>query len=167
MTHKSQDFFVTTDALSPNELWVNGGLGTFTSQSGNPAGGASDTYCASWADVNGNGKADLILGTDGAIIELWKNAVTTSFVAYGGNPTGLQTGRALAAAWADVDNDGDPDLFVANGYAASEDTPANEMWINNGFGTFVLASGNPTGGTAASSTAAWADIDGDGSQRSC
>ena len=37
----------------------------------------------------------------------------------------------------------------------------NEMWINDGSGTFVLSSSGPAGGTSYTKTAAWADIDND------
>ena len=39
---------------------------------------------------------------------------------------------------------------------------ANELWINDGAGGWTAASGGPTGGSAATWTAAWGDADGDG-----
>ena len=60
-------------------------------------------------------------------------------------------------AWADADNDGDLDLFLA-GYNS-----ADKMYHNNGDGTFadVTAAAN-VGDTGKGKGAAWVDFDGDG-----
>jgi tetratricopeptide (TPR) repeat protein len=45
-----------------------------------------------------------------------------------------ESGRSLSASWADLDEDGLPDLYVAN------DVSDNALWLNNGDGTFRDAS---------------------------
>ena len=38
----------------------------------------------------------------------------------------------------------------------------NELWINDGSGSFTASIGGPVGGSADTRTVAWADLDGDG-----
>ncbi|MFK7758197.1 MAG: FG-GAP-like repeat-containing protein [Flavobacteriales bacterium] len=62
-------------------------------------------------------------------------------------------------SWVDVDNDGFDDLFVAD---YNQERP-NELYMNNGDGTFELSSNGPnTIGNTVSST--WGDFDNDGDQ---
>ena len=67
------------------------------------------------------------------------------------------TGWGMAAAWADYDNDGWPDLYVANEFGQ------NALYHNEHDGTFserAAAAGVVDGG--ASMGVAWGDVDGDG-----
>jgi hypothetical protein len=66
-------------------------------------------------------------------------------------------GSTFAIAWGDSDGDGDPDLAVSN-------FPGdNELYINNGDGTFT-GQAQFRAGTADSFSAAWGDYDNDGDQ---
>jgi hypothetical protein len=119
------DIFVANDSTK-NTLWKNDGLGSFTDVAtevgvafdhrGNPQGSMG----VDAADYNG----DLLL-------DLYQTAFTKQFATlYQNSPGGFfidgtsRTGAGLntfyavnwGAAFADLDNDGDKDLFVANGH---------------------------------------------------
>lgn len=65
---------------------------------------------------------------------------------------------STGAAWADYDNDGDLDLFVA-----AHVTGRNLFYINNGNGTFVLDTAVPMDpDNIGSTTLGWVDYDNDG-----
>ncbi len=73
---------------------------------------------------------------------------------------GLMEGNnrfSFDASWADYDNDGDPDLYVANDFGR------NNLYRNNGDGTFREASKEAgLEDLAAGMSASWGDYDNDG-----
>ena len=71
----------------------------------------------------------------------------------GGPANGSPT---YAAAFGDVNGDGAPDLFLG----VARDT--NELWINDGTGSFTAATGGPASGIANTKAAAFGDVNGDG-----
>ncbi len=65
--------------------------------------------------------------------------------------------NSLGVAWGDYDDDGDPDLFVANGGQPSR------LYRNDGDGTFSAVADGPVVTTLGDSRGSlWADYDGDG-----
>ncbi len=71
-------------------------------------------------------------------------------------------GQSFGVAWIDFDNDGDVDLFVANGGAAGV-SQLNFFYENNGDGTFIKINDDPIGTLAGISIGStWADADNDG-----
>ena len=66
------------------------------------------------------------------------------------------TGNGRGVAWGDYDNDGDLDLYLANS------GQANQLFRNEGGGTFVDATSGPLGDTGNGRSVAWGDYDNDG-----
>lgn len=71
-----------------------------------------------------------------------------------------------SASWADVDADGDDDLYVLNGYASLEEEPVpqkNVIYRNDGGGEFTPLPEHPlVRDVTFSGSATWADFDNDG-----
>ncbi|HEY0551337.1 MAG TPA: FG-GAP-like repeat-containing protein, partial [Verrucomicrobiae bacterium] len=115
---------------------------------------------AAWADYDRDGFPDLYVGTTvgnptafGANV-LYRNQGNGTFAAVNASvlPAG---GGAIAAAWADYDNDGWLDLFGAK---LSNDL----LYRNNGDGTFTAPTNPLTTSGGSTVGCAWADYDNDG-----
>jgi hypothetical protein len=138
-------------------------------------------FTASSADYDNDGDPDLFIGIGGqegaGLDYLFRNDAGVLFdvsIQAGIRGPLLPGGRPVPTAtssgtWADYDNDGDLDLFVAS--RSNEDSLSlpmdwgwrNSLFRNNGDGTFTdvtIFAG--VGGTLSSMTSAWGDFDGDG-----
>jgi len=110
------------------------------------------------ADVDGDGLPDLYFVTQLGTNELWKNLGGGRFVNVT-VPAGLESPDAVAVgcAFADIDNDGDPDLFVTTV------RHGNRLFENLGHGTFRdITAQAGVGYVGHSSGAVFFDYDGDG-----
>jgi len=116
------------------------------------------------ADVNGDGWIDLFVPNGGGSIPepnyLFLNRSGEGFEKVTSGPVVEESRYSSGASFADIDSDGDMDLFVANLGGAP-----NSLFRNNGSGQFtlmsdspVMAGGQPVGGNAS----AWGDFDNDG-----
>jgi len=110
------------------------------------------------ADVDSDGLADVYFATQLGTNQLWKNAGNGRFVNIT-DQAGLAVPDAIAVAcsFADIDNDGDPDLFVTTV------RHGNQLFENLGGGKFrdiTRAAG--VGYSGHSSGAVFFDYDGDG-----
>jgi hypothetical protein len=153
------DIFVT--ALGQSHLFHNQGNGTFkdVTKTAGLAGVEEFSTSAAWVDYDRDGKLDLVVAnyvqwspaTDifctldgvrksyctpesykGASVRLWHNLGNGKFED-ATRKAGLwdPTSKSLGIAVLDYDNDGWPDLLVAN------DTQPNKLYHNNGNGTFT------------------------------
>jgi hypothetical protein len=146
-----------------NFLYSNNGDGSFTKVTNGPIATASGYFsgCA-WGDFDRDGFIDLFVANDpgsGGTSLLFHNNGDGTFAVT--NSAMSITSHALVGSWADFNNDGWPDLFVANGYSTGP-TP-NFLYRNFGNGSFTRWAGtNFVSASGASVCAAWGDYDNDG-----
>ena len=134
-----------------NELYLNNGDGSFTQQD---QFGESGTFAVAWADFDNDGDQDIAVG---------RNNVGTNTI-YLNNGDGTFTAgptfgsrRTNSVAWADYDRDGDLDLAVGNGLLGTDQQ--NQLYVNNGDGTFTRIA---QFGLNQSASVVWGDYDNDG-----
>jgi len=161
-------------------LFLNDGKGKYTlrEKTGFKLSGATLTSVA-LADYDRDGHLDLYV----CAYDFWLsganyNAPTPYYDATNGPPNFLYRNRgdgtfddvtapsgmgqnnnrfSFAASWADYDNDGWPDLYVANDFGR------NNLYHNNGDGTFAdVAAKAGVEDPGAGMSVAWGDYDGDG-----
>lgn len=90
-----------------------------------------------WADYDNDGDPDLFISNDGAACRLLNNdglCNLTDVSEAAGLPTEVN-GQSYGAAWADIDLDGNLDLYICN-YDWGQG-PTNWLLVNQGDGTFV------------------------------
>lgn len=151
------DMAITSGAAS-TEIWLGKGDGTFTAGTSYPSGG-SPTAIAT-ADMNADGKADLIVldnVTSGVFVFLGKG--TGQFTALPpvvvGTPSGGAEGVLVVA---ELNGDGRPDVIT--GTLVSK---VLTVALNKGDGTFGMPTSVAFGsGALRSSSIVVADFDGDG-----
>ncbi|MCH8010394.1 MAG: VCBS repeat-containing protein [Candidatus Marinimicrobia bacterium] len=153
------DLFVTNVDMD-NFLYANNGDGTFTKIISGPVvtdGGVSRS--GSWGDYDNDGDLDLFVANTNENNFLYANNGDGTFTKITTGPAEVADSSAsFSANWADFDNDGDLDLFVANIGGQN-----NYLYVNNGNGTFTQMTSGPVvtdGGNSLSG--AWGDYDNDG-----
>lgn len=155
---RDQDLFVANTNGENNFLYQNNGDGTFTKvTSGVVVNDGGKSTGASWADYDNDLDLDLFVANAGSESNfLYQNNGDGTFtkVTTGGIVNSF--GNSHGSAWGDMDNDGDLDLIVTND--AGED---NDMFFNNGDGTFTTAINDITQSGGKSFGIALADIDND------
>jgi hypothetical protein len=140
----------------PNKLFRNDGGGIFTDATTGPLADAGYAYAGVWADYNGDGFVDLFVVNAGSANLLLRNNGDGSFTNTMAPILQDPFGFGLSAAWGDYDNDGDPDVYLGNGFGA------NRLFRNDGGGAFTDVTSGPLGDDGISYGVDWGDYDNDG-----
>ncbi len=159
------DLFVENGGASANQnnfLYINSGGTSFTKiTTGSIVNDPSGSWDCSTVDYDLDGNLDIFVSNFNQNNALYKGNGDGTFTKITTGDIVNEGGSSLGCAWGDYDNDGYPDLFVANSnFGAGQN---NFLYHNNGNGTFtkiitgpiVTDGGNSPGGS-------WADYDNDG-----
>lgn len=152
------DFFPTRF----NKLYKNNGDGSFSKASlGDITNETSHSIGASWVDYDNDGDLDLyVTNYNNSRNSLYKNNGNETFTKITTGEIVTDTFNSTGSSWADIDNDGDQDVFVTN--ASNQN---NCLYVNNGNSTFTrITEGQIVTDGGNSHGSAWGDIDNDGDQ---
>ena len=151
------------NAHEANFFYTNNGDGTFVRMiQGSFTNEISYTYGLSWADVDNDGDIDLFVANVQDANVLYLNNGSGEFEKVAKRPFVTDVGASKGNTWGDFDNDGDMDLFVANGTPDIGDM-TNFLYLNDGAGNFTRSSvGALTEDNHISAGTAWADYNNDG-----
>ncbi|PWH87018.1 FG-GAP-like repeat-containing protein [Brumimicrobium oceani] len=154
------DLFVSNNQNSSNRLYHNDGNGNFTSVQNSPLiDQPIYSHFSAWADYNKDGNLDLVVSDyhPTNFNYLFKGDGNGGFVVDEASQVSLSATSAVGLSWADYDNDGDPDLFIAN------TNGENNQLFNNENGILVLDTNNIIANDGGYSVGgAWGDYDNDG-----
>jgi tetratricopeptide (TPR) repeat protein/thiol-disulfide isomerase/thioredoxin len=106
----------------PNFMMRNHRDGTFhdvTRKTGLDRNNTRYSFCCGWGDFNGDGWPDLYVVNDFGRKNLYRNNGNGTFTDLA-SATGVEdVGAGMGVCWFDYDNDGAPDLYVADMWTAS------------------------------------------------
>lgn len=125
------DLFVANASNEPNFLYRNLGNGSFEKvTTGAIVSDRADSQGSAWGDYDNDGDLDLIVtNADGAEHYFYVNNGDGSFSKNTTEDIASMQGFVTGVAHADIDNDGDLDVFAANHF-----NNANYYFVNNGTG---------------------------------
>ncbi len=156
------DLFVC-NVGSPNALYHNLGGGQFEKiTTGAIATDIGPSIRACWGDYDNDGYLDLfVANTNGHMNFVYHNNGDGTFTKITTGPVVTNGGWSDAGAFADLDNDGNLDLFVTSGFHTTQDH--NFLFMGKGDGTFVQDTSGPIAtDTGWSVGFSFGDIDRDG-----
>lgn len=154
------DLYFTNSAVDLENLYYeNQGDGTF--QQITNLSITSETLQSrsiDWIDYDNDGDSDLyVTNENNANNSLFRNDGPDTFTQITNLAISLDGSTTAGSSWADIDNDGDFDLFLANWEGEN-----NTLYLNNG-GVFVEQTTSPiASGGGNSFGSAFGDIDNDG-----
>jgi PKD repeat protein len=159
------DLYITSMS-GGNALYKNSGDGHFQriTNSATTKDNGSFLSC-NWIDYDNDGYIDLFVTASGTSFSsgngnfnfLYRNNGDETFTKVTDNSLVLQKTNSNGASFADIDNDGDQDLFL------TEWLKDNWLFENDGNGNFtMISSTNINSNNCISITASWGDYDNDG-----
>lgn len=142
-----------------NALFENKGNGEFTKiTTGAIVTDRELSSGCSWIDVDNDGDLDMFSTNLGNNESLYRNNGDRTFTKETTGPLVNDRGFTQSASWADYDNDGDMDVFLAN-----DRNENNALFSNNGDGTFSKVTSSPIVNDGGNSFGgSWGDYDNDG-----
>lgn len=163
------DLFVSNYYGLSNLLYLNNGDGAFTRiTEGSVVTDGGFSFGSSIIDYDNDGFLDIYV-TNGAQVAagennfLYRNNGDGTFERITNGALVNDSEHSSASSWCDYDHDGDPDLFVANGFTDNAAEVDNKLYQNNGDGTFTMIDPVAIGiEHSHSSSGSWADYDNDG-----
>ena len=144
-------YYPSQPDVTSNKVWLNDGLGNFTSNGQSLGVGISNGVAL--ADIDNDNDLDAYVGNSGANT-VWINDGTGQFT-NSSQYLGSYPSEDVAAV--DIDDDNDVDIITANCCINLGDH-ANRVWLNNGTGIFQ---NNQAIGNTSTNKLSIADIDGD------
>jgi hypothetical protein len=137
------DIFVTSEANQHERLYRNNGDETFTSITDNAlVTDAGSTMSSSWGDIDNDGDLDVFLANDQGNDALFRNDGDNVFTKLSSDIVCNNGGNSFGSNFADIDNDGDIDLFVTNSFGGG---PWNNfLYLNDGTGVFTAVTTDVT-----------------------
>ena len=123
------DLYVTNRGRQVNFFYQNNGDGTFTRLTGGAiANDIGDSQGCAWGDLDKDGDLDLFVTNSGDGHHfLYLNQGDGTFEREDYEPITRMENFALGTAFADIENDGDLDIFVATHF-----NQPNYLYLNNG-----------------------------------
>jgi len=106
----------------PNFMMRNNGDGTFrdvTAETGLNVNNTRYSFCCGWSDYNRDGWPDLYVVNDFGRKNLYRNNGDGTFTDAAAEAGVEDVGAGMSVSWLDYDNDGSPDLYVANMWTAA------------------------------------------------
>jgi tetratricopeptide (TPR) repeat protein len=97
-----------------------------TAQSGLDKNNTRYSFCCGWGDANGDGWPDLYVVNDFGRKNLYRNNGDGTFRDVAANAGAEDVGAGMSVSWADYDNDGTQDLYVANMWTAAGERIAGD-----------------------------------------
>lgn len=153
------DLYVTnSEGNKRNFLYHNEGNGTFSKiTTGALTTDAFISRSVNWTDYDLDGDLDVFVTNENNENEnLYRNNSGTTFTKITTGGLVFDGGKTMSSSWGDYDNDGNPDVFLAN------DQGNDALFRNEGGGNFTKMSVAPvttSGGNSFGSQ--WADVDND------
>lgn len=157
------DLFVINGGSSQtvaNFYYRNDPTGFAKQGSGPLATDPGGSWSSASADYDLDGDLDVFVANFNQNNALYRNDGGGAFAKIATGPVVTDGGSSLGSSWADYDNDGDPDLFVANANFGAGET--NFLYRNDGAGAFVrILTGQIATDVKNSVGGSWADFDND------
>jgi hypothetical protein len=152
------DLFIGNQSGSPTGILYRNDGGTFTDVSTTSSLETySYTWGADWGDFDNDGDLDLYLANSNAANQCFVNNGDGTFTESAATLGIADPTQSFSCGWADFDNDGDLDLYVANGSSG-----VDKLYRNDGASFTDVAALVGTNDMRHSNSTTWVDFNNDG-----